>query len=597
MSGIRSPSGVSSGLAGSAKSPSSGQGPVQPATPAAPTGEQTGLPARTPQQPKPSATISENTPINAVVMAKSTNDNIVLHSVFGNFRITTPTPLTVGSHIVFEVVEMQEVILARLLAMNARSFSPPIDVRLLPTVEKPAFGAEGYLKAGQLHPLAPKSETQNLAASLSPSDKAATINPKNPAQISALLSQPPTEKQVPPPTGNMAAIQSEGVSKSNQVGLAAYQKYHNPSIPVAQGAAGQTTSTPIESPKLPDAIQRHIIVADVLRLPTPTTVETPKGSIPISEGTKINLVVRPQQMTGSLSPRDGLFQGTVIALSSASATNGNSRVTLQTPIGTLSYTTTTPPATGTTVQFSIADRINVFPLPNAEIQQPGGRLPTIRVMGDWQNLRESLNLVAQQDPIIAQTVINQILPQPNTQLSNSLLFFMAALNLGSIEKWLGQDFAHALKAAGRAPLLQALEDDFATFSRLQSDTGGQDWKSLNFPFFDGHNLRQVRMFHRQRKDPDNADPDKDTTRFVIELNLTKSGQLQLDGLFKQSIFDLAVRSHQAIPEEMRLHIGKLFNEHMEISGLKGQLIFKAVPSFPIEPLSEWESGHDIASSI
>ncbi|MDF2365927.1 hypothetical protein [Sneathiella sp.] len=595
MSGIRSPSSVSSGLTGSAKSPSSGQGPVEPATPAAPTGEQAGLPARTSQHPKPSAAISENTPINAVVMAKSTNDNIVLHTVFGNFRITTPTPLTIGSHIVFEVTEMQEVILARLLAMNGRSFSPPIDVRLLPTVEKTVSGAEGYLKAGQLHPLELKSDMQNLAASLSPVAKTATIPPKTPAQLSTLMPQLPADKPVASPAGNVATIQSEGGPKSNQMGFSAYQKYHNPSIPPAQGAAGQTSPAPLGSSKLPDTIQRHIVVADVLRLPSPTAVETPRGSIPIAEGAKINLIVRPQQITGSLSPRDGLFQGTVIALSSASATNGNSRVTLQTPLGTLSYTTTTPPATGTTVQFSIADGIDVFPLPNAETQQSGGRLPTIGAMGDWQNLRESLNLVARQDPIIAQTVINQIMPQPNTQLSNSLLFFMAALNLGSIEKWLGQDFAHALKAAGRAPLLQALEDDFATFSRLQSDTGGQDWKTLNFPFFDGHNLRQIRMFHRQRKDPNNADPDKDTTRFVIELNLTKSGQLQLDGLFKRSVFDLAVRSHQAIPEEMRLHIGKLFNEHIEISGLKGQLIFKTIPSFPVDPLSEWESGHDVGA--
>jgi hypothetical protein len=164
--------------------------------------------------------------------------------------------------------------------------------------------------------------------------------------------------------------------------------------------------------------------------------------------------------------------------------------------------------------------------------------------------------------------------------------------MGSIEKWLGRDFANALKAAGRIPLLNTLEDDFATFSRLQSDTGGQDWKSLNLPFFDGHNIRQVRMFHRQHGNSDSADGEEKTTRFVIELNLTKSGQLQLDGLFKQLAFNLAVRSNQDIPEDMRLHIGKLFNEHMEISGLKGQLIFKTVPSFPIDPLSEWESAND-----
>lgn len=595
MSGIRSPAGVSSGLAGSATSRSSGQGPVEPATPVAPTGEQHGLPAQSPRG-KSSAAMSENTPINAVVMAKSSNENIVLHTAYGNFRITSPTPLSIGSHIVFEVTEQAEVILARLLAMNGEKFSPPIDVKLLPTVERTISTAEGYLKAGQLHPLELKTDMQNLAASLSRGAKtlAAPLTPSS--QLPSLLADPLGTKSTPAPTGNIAGIQSDRVTATTQMGLSAYQKYHNPSLAAAHGAEGPISPMRSGPAKTLAAIRQHIVEADILRLASPSTVETSKGPLSITEGSKIALVIRSQQMAGSLSSQTGLYQGTVIALTNTSAANGSSRVTLQTPLGTLSFTTTTPPATGTTVQFSIADRIDVFPLPNAEIQQSGSRLPAIGAMVDWQNLREALNLVARQDPIIAQTIINQILPQANAQLSNSLLFFMAALNLGSIEKWLGQDFTQALKAAGRAPLLGALEDDFAIFSRLQSETGGQDWKALNFPFFDGHNLRQIRMFHRQRKNPEDADLEKDTTRFIIELNLTKSGKLQLDGLFKPKLFDLAVRSHQAIPEEMRLHIGKLFNEHMEISGLKGQLIFKTVPSFPIDPLAEWERGRDDGAS-
>ncbi|MEX0583964.1 MAG: hypothetical protein WD185_09860, partial [Sneathiella sp.] len=333
---------------------------------------------------------------------------------------------------------------------------------------------------------------------------------------------------------------------------------------------------------------------DVLRQRSPALIETSKGPQTISVGDKVNLIVRPQKGTTSLLPRAGVLQGTVIALVTPANSGGTTKVTMQTPIGTLSYSTANPPATGTNVQFALADEISVFPLPGSNVQQPGERLPKLSIMGDWQNLRDAVNQVARQDPIIAQTVISKVIPQANSQLSNSLLFFMAALNLGSMEKWLGQEFIQAMKAAGRTPLLQALEDDFASFSRLQSDNGGQDWKSLNFPFFDGTNLRQIRMFHRHHKNPDGADGDAETTRFLIELNLTKSGHLQLDGLFKSRLFDLAVRSHKDISEEMRQHIGKLFNEHMEISGLKGQLIFKTIAPFPIDPLKEWESGTEAA---
>ncbi|MZR30192.1 hypothetical protein [Sneathiella litorea] len=575
MSGIRSPSGVPSGLTGTANSPASGQGPITPAAPATAPGNESSLPTNTPR-PKPAATISENTPINAVVMAKSTNENVVLHTEFGNFRMTTPTPLPLGSHIVFEVIELQEVILARLLSMNGKDISPPLDIRLLPTVEKTASGAEGYLKAGQLHPLELKAGMQALA-SLLPGVKAEAMLPKIPAPLSAMM----PDLRVASSSGSVATIQDGRSLGMNQQGLAAYQRYHNPSAPASSSPYGTSISS--------SGNQFHVVEADILRLSALAKGDASKGSGSLVDGAKINLIIRPQQMDGLLSSRPGLFQGTVIAASTELATNGSSRVTLQTPLGTLSFNSSTPLATGTTVQFALANNIGAFPLPNAEAQQAGGRLPAIGAMGDWQNLREALNLVAHHDPIIAQTVISQIMPQANAQLSNTLLFFMAALNLGSIEKWLGQDFTLALKAAGRNSLLNALEDDFATFSRLQSEPGGQDWKALNFPFFDGTNLRQVRMFLRNHKNPNNTDNEKDTTRFIIELNLTKNGQIQLDGLFKRHLFDLAIRSHQAIPEEMRLHIGKLFNEHMEISGLKGQLIFKTVPSFPIDPLAEWES--------
>ena len=162
---------------------------------------------------------------------------------------------------------------------------------------------------------------------------------------------------------------------------------------------------------------------------------------------------------------------------------------------------------------------------------------------------------------------------------------------------MGQEFSHRLKETGHSALLKALDDDFKVFSRLQSDINGQDWKSLNFPFFDGQNLRQIRMFHRQRKNSEDENDLNATTRFVIELNLSASGPLQLDGLFKRNTFDLAIRSHTEMPQDMKHHILKLFNDHIEISGLQGQLIFKTIASFPVDPLKEWEVGPHSTADI
>lgn len=589
MSGLRSTSGVPPALAGTATSPSSGQGPVAPASPATPAGQESGLPAGTAPPKAAAPVLSEDMLVNAIVMAKSTSENVILHTAFGNFRITTPTPLTVGSHIVFEVTELQDIIMARLLVLNGKDLAPPLEVRLLPTVEKALSTAEGYIKAGQLHPAELKSGLQNLTAAISPGVKSgpeptAQGAPAQTTSLAATLPPSPKNATLVAPNG-ATGVQADGVPRANPQGLAIYQRYHSPSLTPAQG---HITGTPATG-QAPAAAPNQIFEAEIFSARARESAGNAADRTSLASGEKINLIVRPQQSGGTLQPRGDIFQGTVIALARMPNSNGISRVTLQTPMGMISYNTSAPPTAGTNVQFAIADEIAVFPLPGSEIQQPGAHQPKLALMGEWHNLREALNLVARQDPIVAQTVISQMMPQANAQLSNALLFFMAALNLGSIEKWLGQEFTQALRAAGRTPLLQALDDDFSTFSRLQNEAGGQDWKSLNFPFFDGSNLRQVRMFYRQRQGNDDMTAGEETTRFVIELNLSKSGQMQLDGLFKKQQFNLAIRSHKDVPEDMRLHIGKLFNEHMEISGLKGQLIFKTTTPFPIDPLAEWES--------
>ncbi|MCF8466052.1 MAG: hypothetical protein K9G33_01485 [Sneathiella sp.] len=586
MSGIRSPSGIPPGLTGTAKSPSTGHGAVAPATPATPTGSQGGLPANSPQ-PRV-ASVPENTLIDAVVTAKSGSDNIILHTEYGNFRLTTPTPLTVGSHIVFEITELSEVILARLITMNGKDFAPPLAVKLLPTVDRVTLGVEGYVKAGQLHPLELKGGLQNLAATQVPSAEPAK-DARVPAPPSAKIkTQSNTHPQQS--AGAFTAIQGDLV-RSNSQSLAAYQRFIAPELSPKSVAAAPRPDT-ADSP----VSRYNIVKAEIIQPKTGVIVETVKNRRPAQTGDIIKLVIRPQVSSAGPRVQSEVFEGTVIALTNPTSGGKAQRVTLQTPLGTISYSASTPPTPGTTVQFAIAKEITAFPLPSADIQQPGARAPLISAMADWQNLRQALNVVAAQDPILAQAIAIHVIPQANSQLSGSLLFFMAALHLGSIEKWLGQEFSHAMKEAGRTPLLQALEDDFATFSRLQADNGGQDWKSLNFPFFDGNNLRQIRMFHRQHKNPDDPENHDETTRFVIELNLSVSGQVQLDGLFKHNLFDLAIRSHEEMPPDMKQHILSLFSEHIEISGLKGQLIFKTISPFPVDPLKEWETAQRMTTS-
>lgn len=544
---------------------------MTPVSPAQPAGGQTGLPVST--APATGIRSLEATLIAAIVTAKPSSESVILHSEFGNFRLTTSAPLAVGSQITFEIDAVEDIILARLISKDGKPFSTPINVKLLPILNATTPSPENYIRAGQLHPVELKTGLQNLTTSLPAPDTKALLP-------QTTVSSTPT----PSVTGGI----SPAVIPEAPARLSSLLAYVNALQPQSQNPSVTTPSAPQQSNA---ARLYHMVTAELM--PKPATaaaaVARPEGPVPIPPQ-KIELIFRSEQSVANPVNRPDILRGTIISVQSPLKNGGTQKIHLSTPLGVISYNSKSPPAVGGTVEFAVADKITAFPLAYADVRQPGHREPLMRIMGDWQNLRQALNVVAAQDPILAQSVVNAVIPQASSQLTSGLLFFMAALKLGSVEKWLGQDFKMALEASGRTALLRALEEDFATFSRLQSDSSGQDWKSLNFPFFDGQNLRQIRMFHRQNHGRDGSDDDNPSTRFVIELSLSQSGPLQLDGIFSLRQFDLILRSEQEIPLHMKQHILSLFTESMEISGLRGQLVFKKISPFPVDPLAEWETG-------
>ncbi|USG60512.1 hypothetical protein NBZ79_15205 [Sneathiella marina] len=583
MSGIRSTSGVPPAVSSSGQASTSGPDQVTPVSPAQPAGGQTGLPVSS--APPTGSHSLEATLITAIVTAKTSGESVILHSEFGNFRLTTTVPLAVGSQITFEIDAVEDIILARLISKDGKPFSSPIDVRLLPIVNATTPGPENYIRAGQLHPLELKAGLQNLTTSL-PAPELKTAAPPSKVSSTPAPTVVPSaiDRPAPSVTGGIspAAIPEVPARLSN---LLAYVNAQPPRAADPSFTASTTAATQNSSARM-----YHMVSAELMpSLDKAAAVTRPEGLSPIKLQ-KIDLVIRSEQAMTNPVNRPDILRATVISVQAPPAAGEKQQVHLATPLGVISYSSKSPPAVGKTMEFAVADKIMAFPLAYTDIQQPGAREPLMRVMGDWQNLRQAMNVVAVQDPVLAQSVINAVIPQANSQLSSGLLFFMAALKLGSVEKWLGQDFKMALEASGRTALLRGLEEDFGTFSRLQSDSGGQDWKSLNFPFFDGQNLRQIRMFHRQNHAQDGTDDDTSSTRFVIELSLTQSGPLQLDGIFSPRQFDLILRSEQEIPSPMKQHILSLFTENMEISGLRGQLVFKKISPFPIDPLAEWETG-------
>ena len=180
------------------------------------------------------------------------------------------------------------------------------------------------------------------------------------------------------------------------------------------------------------------------------------------------------------------------------------------------------------------------------------------------------------------------LPQPGNRLTAGLLSAMDAFRSGDFEKLFGP-LNQALKTVGgRGDALRKMRDEFQQLSSLAQDGKGQDWRSFFLPLWDDGQLQQINLFYRRPRRDQSRDDDKDGTgtRFIVEVNFTRLGACQLDGLVKKKRFDLMVRSHQSLPESSRREIGNLFAQARELGDYAGDIHFQTTARFPVSPLVE-----------
>ncbi|MBU2091862.1 MAG: hypothetical protein KKB63_14990, partial [Alphaproteobacteria bacterium] len=215
----------------------------------------------------------------------------------------------------------------------------------------------------------------------------------------------------------------------------------------------------------------------------------------------------------------------------------------------------------------------------------------------WPALQEAL---AQLNPAMAQALVQSSIPKPGTQMAGALLFFMAALRGGDLRGFLGEPAMRALGGRdGRAPLLGRLSEDMGRMTRTAPDSAGTEWRAFYIPVFDGQDLQQLRLFLRGQNEDGEAGADGTGSghRFLIDLDLSRIGPLQLDGLARKERLDLIVRTHRRLPVEIRRDIDALFVETAERVGLQGQVSFQSTPHFPPLPFVDPDETVEIHSEI
>ncbi len=259
------------------------------------------------------------------------------------------------------------------------------------------------------------------------------------------------------------------------------------------------------------------------------------------------------------------------------ATTRDGRVVVATPLGKLLLA----PQAG----LAAGDRVGLALQLPAAGPRPAAAEPANR---GWPALVEALQVLATEEAGPAAGPPSnagpaELVPRTGPRLGSGLLFLMSALSGGSLPAWLGSGALERLERLGRAELVTRLGQEFNQMSR-QAETPGGDWRLLALPLVHEGAVMPVHFYLRRKPARPGDDSGPRATRFVVELALSRLGELQLDGLVTGERFDLILRSRRPLGSRLRSDIAAIFQEANAITGAKGRIGFQTAEDWAaIEP--------------
>lgn len=196
----------------------------------------------------------------------------------------------------------------------------------------------------------------------------------------------------------------------------------------------------------------------------------------------------------------------------------------------------------------------------------------------WPALEEALENLMASTPMATQALRNTI-PAPATpaKFTPAVLFFMAALRPGTLESWLGENTLQILRQSGKKDLIEKLAGDLSRISAQSKTPLAGEWRSISLPTLHDDHISQMQLYIRRQGDGEESggnDDRKPVTRFILNLNLSRLGDLQLDGLLRNKRLDLILRTREKLSLSMRQELSQKFAAGLGQAGLQGGIGFQ-----------------------
>ncbi|WP_247893108.1 hypothetical protein, partial [Azospirillum baldaniorum] len=347
------------------------------------------------------------------------------------------------------------------------------------------------------------------------------------------VTPPPDQPQAAPPDDGSPSPDGQGAgSPPRKDGAPSQPASQSTAAPQSAPASPRGTATPTATPTMPGAPPGA----------SPATPDTPDG--PVLKGT----------VAGSTP------QGQPI---------------LATPQGMLALNVQASLPQGSAVTAALTDPAKALQTAPPPLATEPGPLSE----RDWPAMRQLLSALAGVDRSAAQALIGTVMPQPNRKLGAAMSFFLSAIRGGDARGWLGEDAASALEKSGQGSLLSQLEREFRSLQQQAGDPLPGDWRPYTLPMMDANGLLPIKLhihpIHSEEDGKTGRKGGDKGSRFLLDLDLSRLGPMQLDGLVQPNRFDLILRSHTPLTPEIRLDLIQIFADSIRAVGYIGGLSFQS----------------------
>jgi hypothetical protein len=211
----------------------------------------------------------------------------------------------------------------------------------------------------------------------------------------------------------------------------------------------------------------------------------------------------------------------------------------------------------------------------------------------WTSMQNVIEFLATQLPTIQAQSLMQTVPNASVakNFPAAALLFLAAAKGGDLSGWLGTP---AMAALQNAPMNikksfekmtnEILEGaskvgakgDSTTPASAQTST---DWRGHMLPMMFGSEIHKLPLWvHDNYGEDDNGEMQKLATRFVIDLNLSRMGNIQIDGIIRSPLkqFDLAMITESDFGQDARDYIADIWQSTLQSMDMRGGIDFRRI---------------------